>query len=65
MAKRLITTTVTETEDLDTDDIEEILSRHFKREGWDVKYDWRVGQWVHLKVKRTKTTIVEDGQVPF
>jgi hypothetical protein len=58
--KRQVTTTETERFTLDTDEIEEILHSHFSKKGWDVDFDWNVGQWVSLDVKRSKskTTVI-------
>lgn len=58
--KREITTTEVERFTLDTDEIEDILHAHFSEKGWEIDFDWNVGQWVSLDVKRTKesTTVI-------
>lgn len=52
------TVTTTETYELDTDDIEKILTKHLKLDG-NINFDWRIGQWVYLTVTVKKTEIIE------
>lgn len=55
-----ITTTEVDRFNLDTDEIEEILESHFREKGWEVSFDWNLGQWVDLDVTRTKTVTTHN-----
>ena len=57
MGTRTIITKEEERETLDTDDIEAILIKHLGRAGWKVDFNWQVGQWVTLEVKRSRETV--------
>lgn len=39
---------------VDTEEIEELLRSKFEKDGWKVEFDWHIGQWATLAVKRTK-----------
>lgn len=54
--KVVVETTEIEEHNLTTDEIEDILFTHFYKKGYNIRFDWNVGQWVNLDVKISKVS---------
>lgn len=54
--KVVVETTEIEEHNLTTDEIEDILFTHFYKKGYNIQFDWNVGQWVNLDVKISKVS---------
>lgn len=37
-----------------TEEIEQLLRSRFEKGGWEVDFDWNIGQWATMIVKRKK-----------
>ncbi len=56
------TVTTTTTYELDTDEMEEIISKQLKF-SQDARFDWQIGQWVRLVITESRTASqVEENE---